>query len=188
MRRIAVFERITLEGFFTDGDGNEQTLFVNDDELNNDLMSGAGVGTYLFGRRTYEHMAAFWPQAINVPDLPPAVRKMAELLNGGEKIVFSKTLKNPTWANTRVLSDVVRSEIDAMKQLDGPDMLILGSGSIVSQLTQHGLIDDYMFVVGPLFAGRGRPLFRDVDLKTSLILSQCKSYKSGNVLLRYVRA
>jgi dihydrofolate reductase len=64
-------------------------------------------------------------------------------------------------------------------------MLVMGSGSIVSQLTQHGLVDEYTFIMSPLLAGRGQPLFREVDRRTPLELVDCKAYASGNVVLRY---
>ncbi len=187
MRRILVFDRVTPEGYFTGPDSNYQDLVVMDPELDKDMMSGTSSVTYLFGRKTYELMAAYWPKAVDDPKLPPAIHKMAESLNDDVKIVFSKTLKDPTWENTRVLPRLDPDEIRKMKREKGNDMLVLGSGSIVSQLTQHGLIDEYMLVVGPMLIGRGRPLFEDVTAKTSLDLKEVKSYKSGNVLLRYVR-
>jgi dihydrofolate reductase len=187
MRRILVFDRVTPEGYFTGPDSNYQDLVVMDAELDKDMMSGTSSVTYLFGRKTYELMAAYWPKAVDDPKLPLAIHKMAKSLNDDAKIVFSKTLKDPTWGNTRILPRLDPDEIREMKKERGTDMLVLGSGSIVSQLTQHGLIDEYMLVVGPMLIGEGRPLFEGVTAKTSLDLKEVKGYKSGNVLLRYVR-
>jgi dihydrofolate reductase len=64
-------------------------------------------------------------------------------------------------------------------------MLVVGSGSIVSQLAQHGLVDECTFIMSPLLAGRGLPLFREVERRTPLELVDCRAYASGNVLLRY---
>ncbi len=72
-----------------------------------------------------------------------------------------------------------------MKREPGKDIMVLGSGSIVSQLTEHGLIDEYQIVVGPLFLGRGRPLLRDVTRSTTLQLLEAQAFPQGNVLLRY---
>jgi len=187
MRRILVFIRVTPEGYFTGADGNFQDVAVYDAELNEDMMTDSSSVTYLFGRKTYEIMAAYWPGALNDPNLPPAMQKMAKSLNDNVKIVFSKTLKAPTWKNTRILPSLDPEEIRKMKQEEGDDMLVMGSGSIVSQLTQHGLVDEYMLVVGPMLLGKGRPLFEGVTAKTSLDLKEVKGYTSGNVLLRYVR-
>jgi dihydrofolate reductase len=185
MRHLIVFERITPEGYFTDADGNEQTLFVQDPALNDDLMANAPAGTYLFGRRTYERMAAFWPNALADPDLPAAMQKMARKLNEDEKIVFSRTLEHPAWPNTRVFRDLVPAEIQAMRDGEGPDLLVMGSGSIVSALTESGLVDEYLFVLSPRLAGQGAPLFKNVTVRTPLELVDCRAYESGNVLLRY---
>ena len=76
-------------------------------------------------------------------------------------------------------------EVEAMKKQPGPDMLIFGSGSIASQLTEHGLIDEYRFVVGPVLLGRGRPLISGVPKSSRLDLLEAKTYPSGNVMLRY---
>ena len=75
-----------------------------------------------------------------------------------------------------------------MKKRPGKDMMIFGSGSLVSQLTQHGLIDEYQFVVCPVLLGRGRPLLADVSTSVKLDLVEARPYQSGDVLLRYARA
>ncbi len=185
MRRILVFNRVTPEGYFTGADSNYQEMVVMDEELDKDMMSDSSSVTYLFGRKTYDLMAAYWPRASDDPNLSSAIQKMAKTLNDDTKIVFSKTLKNPTWKNTQIIPDLDPNEIRKMKQEKGNDMLVLGSGSIVSQLTQHGLVDEYMLVVSPRLIGKGRPLFDGVTSKTSLELREAKGYPSGNVLLRY---
>ncbi|MDD1743845.1 MAG: dihydrofolate reductase family protein [Methanomassiliicoccales archaeon] len=187
MRRIRVFNRVTPEGYFTGADSDYRDMVVMDGELDKDMMADTSPVTYLFGRKTYELMAAFWPGASQDPKLSPAMQKMARTLNDDAKIVFSKTLKNPTWQNTRIIPNLDPNQIRKMKKEKGSDMLVLGSGSIVSQLTQHGLIDEYMLVVSPRLLGKGRPLFDGVTTKTSLELKEAKGYPSGNVLLRYGR-
>ncbi len=187
MRRILVFDRITPEGYFTGADDNYQDLVVMDGELDRDMMAGANEVSYLFGRKTYELMAAYWPNVTDQSGMPPAILKMARSLNESEKIVFSRTVTEPTWKNTRVIADVDVHEIQAMKQGAGNDMLIIGSGSIVSQLTAAGLIDEYMLVISPLLLGKGKPLFAGLDSKQPLELKEAKAYTSGNVLLRYAR-
>ena len=64
-------------------------------------------------------------------------------------------------------------------------MILFGAGSIVSQITQHGLIDEYQFVVCPILLGGGRPLLSHVSKNLRLDLLQAKQYESGDVLLRY---
>jgi dihydrofolate reductase len=186
MRRILAFERVTPEGYFAAADGDEQRLFVLDPDLDRDVMRGPGtVDTFLWGRKTFEHMAAYWPGALDDPNLSEAVRKMAVQLNEQTKIVFSRTVKSAEWKNTRFLSKFDPEEIASMKEQSGGDMMVLGSGSIVSQLTEHGLMDEYLLVVSPMLLGRGSSLFSNVSGPTSLKLTSAKGYKSGNVLLRY---
>ena len=187
MRRISVFNRITPEGYFTGANDSYQDMFVMDSELDKDMMKDQGPVTYLFGRKTYDLMSAYWPNAANDPKLSPSVQKMARSLNDDEKIVFSKSLKTASWKNTMIMPRIDPSEIRKMKEGRGNDMLILGSGSIVSQLTEHGLIDEYMLVVGPVLLGKGRPLFEGVRSRVPLELKEAKGYPSGNVLLRYAR-
>ncbi len=113
---------------------------------------------------------------------------MATFLNDVTKVVFSKTRKDVTWKNSHLLRELDPHEIEAMKRRPGKDMLLFGSGSVVSQLTQHGLIDEYQFVVSPLLLGSGRPLLSDVSRRLKLDLLEAKAYPSGNVMLRYARA
>jgi len=197
MRRIVAFNRVTADGYFAGLDGNLEWV-VPDDEVD---KAGAermpNTDTVLFGRRTYELFAGFWPHALDDSSTAPdphgagrrsrAMRAMAIWLNEATKLVFSRTLKDVTWRNSRLLHKLDPREIAAMKKQPGKDMIIFGSGSIVSQLTQHGLIDEYQFVVSPTLLGSGRPLVSGVSKSSRLDLLETKAYQSGNVMLRYAR-
>lgn len=198
MRRIMMFNRVTADGYFAGPDGNLDWV-VPDEEIDKEGAKGIpGTDTVLFGRRTYELFERFWPQAAGdssaAPDphaagrRSPTMRAMATFLNEATKFVFSRTLKEVTWRNSRLLDKLDPREIDAMKRQPGKDMIIFGSGSIVSQLTQHGLIDEYQFVVSPILLGSGRPLLSGLPTSTRLRLVQAREYRSGNVMLRYTRA
>jgi dihydrofolate reductase len=101
------------------------------------------------------------------------------------KLVFSRTLKDVTWRNSRLLRELDPREIETMKRQPGKEMIIFGSGSIVAQLTQHGLIDEYQFVVCPLLLGSGQPLLGGVSKRLLLDLLEAKALRSGDVMLRY---
>ena len=198
MRRIVMFNRVTADGYFAAPDGNLDWV-VPDEEVDN---AGAeaipGFDTILFGRRTYELFEGFWPKALDdssaAPDphdagrRSPTIRAMALFINEATKVVFSRTLKDVTWKNSSLVHELDAREIDAMKKQSGKDMIVFGSGSIVSQLSQHGLIDEYQFVVCPVFLGSGRPLLSGMSKKLGLTLLEVKGYESGDVLLRYARA
>ena len=113
---------------------------------------------------------------------------MATFINEATKVVFSRTLQDVTWRNSRLLHELDPREIERMKEEPGKDMIMFGSGSIVSQLTECGLIDEYRFVVSPLILGDGRPLLGDVSRSLSLDLLEARAYPSGNVMLRYAKA
>lgn len=139
--------------------------------------------------------ASFWPKAVGSSkakdphgggQLSDEQRQMGNWLNDATKIVFSKTLKDPTWKNTRVVRELDPREIQGMKKQD-KNMLVLGSGSIVSELTKHGLIDDYTFVVSPIFLGGGKQLIAGLSKRATLKLESSKGFPSGVVLLRYTR-
>jgi dihydrofolate reductase len=111
---------------------------------------------------------------------------MAVMLSEATKLVFSRTLKELTWKNSYLLDEFDPREVEAMKRQPGKDMLVFGSGSIVSQLTRHGLIDEYQFVVNPVLLGSGRSLLSGVSTSARLALLEAREFPSGNVLLRYV--
>ncbi len=197
MRRIVMFNRVTPQGYFAGPDGGLDWV-VPDAELDKMGATGAqGTDTVLFGRRTYEMFASFWPYALDDsptspdPHMPRArsaeMRAMAVMLNEATKLVFSRTLKQVTWNNSRILPTLDPREIQAMKRQPGKDMIIFGSGSVVSQLTEYGLIDEYQFVVNPVLLGKGRPLFSEFPASARLDLREAKTFPSGNVLLRYGR-
>jgi dihydrofolate reductase len=104
------------------------------------------------------------------------------------KLVFSKTLAQATWNNTRLLRDFDPRAIADMKQQPGKNMIVFGSGSIVSLLTRHGLIDEYQVVVAPVLLGGGKPLLAGLTQAARLELLDSKPFPSGNVILRYARA
>ena len=110
---------------------------------------------------------------------------MALWIDEATKIVFSTTRKDVTWRNSRLLHELDPREIEAVKSGPGGDIMLFGSGSIVSQLTQHRLIDEYQFVVGPILLGSGRSLLSDVPVQLKLDLLESRKYRSGNVMLRY---
>jgi dihydrofolate reductase len=110
---------------------------------------------------------------------------VAERMKNLPKVVFSRTLDKASWSNTRLVKGDMVAEIRKMKKEPGEDMVILGSGSIVSQLTQEGLIDAYQVVVNPIVLGKGRTLFDGIKSKRTLKLTKTRTFGNGNVLLRY---
>lgn len=102
-----------------------------------------------------------------------------------QKIVFSRTLDKAEWSNSLLVKENVAEEISRLKQQPGKDMVIFGSGTIVSAFAKLGLIDLYRLIVNPVVLGKGKPLFKNMDNKLRLKLLNAKAQSSGNVILEY---
>ncbi len=182
MRRLIVFNSVSLDGYFVDADGGMSwARNAKEDKEWDAFVEGNanGGGLLVFGRITYEMMAGYWPT-------PAAARNdllVAERMNNLPKAVISRTLDKAAWNNTKLIKDI--SEIRKIKDESGPGMAILGSGSIVSQLTQERLIDEYQIVVVPVVLGGGRTMFEGVRDKLSMKLIKTRAFANGNVLLCY---
>jgi len=186
MRNLVVFNHISLDGYFVDVNGSMMWAHggrsTTDDEWNAFVAGNAsGEGTLLFGRITYDLMVSYWP----TPMAKQNDAAVAERMNALPKVVFSRTLDKAAWNNTKLVKGELTSEVRKMKNEAGEGMVILGSGSIVSQLAQEGLIDSYQFVVNPTVLGKGRSMFEGVKDKMSLKLTKTRAFSNGNVFLSY---
>ena len=197
MRRILMFNRVSADGYFASSDGQLDWV-VPDAAID---QAGASrmheVDTMLFGRRTYDAFESFWPNAVS--DSPTtrdphtegrqssALRAMGVWINATPKLVFSKTRTRVSWQNSELFSELEPRKIQALKEQPGKNIIVFGSGSVVAQLTEHGLIDEYQFVVGPLFLGGGKSLISGLSKRVKLTLLEAKQYDSGNLVLRYGR-
>ena len=183
MRRLVVFNNLSLDGYIADENGDMSWAHRRDPEWDAFTSENAGgEAEFVFGRVTYELMASFWPTPQAVQAMPDVARAM----NATPKVVFSRTLDEATWQNTRLVKGDLADEVRQMKAAAGPGLLIMGSGSIVAQLTDAGLIDEYQVVVHPVVLGRGRGMF-DVRQRASLELKKVRTFGNGNVVLWYQR-
>lgn len=165
MRKIIVFNLISLDGFFAGVDGNID--WHNVDEEFNDfaIEQTASFGGLIFGKTTYQLFEQFWPKAMIDPKTSPKDRKIAEIIDTMWKLVFSKTLKEVTWKNSQLYHDIDPKEIKKWKLYDGKDLAIFGSGSIVTQFSNGGLIDEYRILVNPIILGEGKSFFKGMKEK-----------------------
>ena len=184
MRKLLVFNNITLDGYFTDSNSDMSWAHKNADEEWNKFTSenASGGGVLLFGRKTYDLMASFWPTEQARQMMP----EVAEGMNNLPKVVFSRTMDKATWNNTKLVKENMVEEVRQMKSESGDGMVIMGSGTIVSQLTQARLIDEFQFIVHPLILGSGRTLFEGVPEQFRLKRINSRTFGNGNVLLTYV--
>ncbi|OGR87935.1 MAG: dihydrofolate reductase [Elusimicrobia bacterium RIFCSPLOWO2_01_FULL_60_11] len=181
MSKLSSFTFISLDGYYKgpNGDIGWHKHGVEENEYAAEgLESG---GTLLFGRVTYELMESYWPTPLALQN-DPAV---AEGMNQAKKIVFSGTLKKAKWSNTKLVKENIFEEIKKMKEMPGKGMTLLGSGSILTQFAEKGLIDEYQFMVNPVVLGSGTPIFKGIKRKLDLKLTDTRTFRSGVVLLTY---
>jgi dihydrofolate reductase len=180
MRKLCVFESISIDGYFADANddigwahaGREDAEFA---EWVNGNASGGG--DLLFGRKTYQMMEGFWPTPIAAQQMP----RVAKGMNAARKYVVSRTIK-PTWNNSHLLSVELIKGVRDLKAGEGPDITVLGSGSVAAQLGEAGLVDGYQFVIIPVALGGGRTIFtKDCALR----LLEQRAFPGGNVVVTY---
>jgi dihydrofolate reductase len=181
MRKVFVFNMITIDGFF-EGPNREIDWHNVDKEFNEFAEHQLNeVDTILFGRITYELMVNYWPTETAIKNDPVIAGKM----NTIDKIVFSKTLDNPEWNNTRLITKNIAYEVLKLKRQPGKDIAIFGSSDLSATLMQLELIDEYRIMINPVILGKGRYLFKGINDRFNLKLLNIKTFRSGNVLLYY---
>ncbi len=184
MRRLVVFNQLSVDGYFTDAHGDMSWAKEGaDDEFNRFTTERArGGGVLLFGRVTYELMEAFWP----TPEAARLLPEVARQMNALPKVVFSRTMRAAGWSNTTLVKDDLVGAVRRMKAQRGPGMAIMGSGAIVSQLAGTGLIDAYELIVNPVALGAGRTIFDGIRARVDLELTESRVFENGKVFLNYV--
>jgi dihydrofolate reductase len=187
MRKIVVSHWITLDGFIAGPNGEMDWVATGFDEAmglyESELVNAAD--TLVLGRVTYESFAGSWPHVPDSPHASEGEKEYARRLNSMRKIVFSRSLERAEWNNSTLAREIVPDEIARLKQEPGQNILIYGSASVVSSLTNLGLIDEYQLLVYPLILGQGKPLFKGIQRQVSLSLAEIKTHSSGIVRLTY---
>ena len=182
MRKLLVFNQITLDGYFTDAKGDMSWAHRQDPEWAQFTSENArGGGELLFGRVTYEMMASFWP----TPEARALAPVVAETMNHAPKVVFSRSLERASWSNTKLVSGDLAAEVRKLKAAPGPGLVLMGSGSIVAQLAEARLIDEYQIAIHPIVLGQGRTLFESITNRFGLKLTKTRSFENGSVVLWY---
>lgn len=188
MRKIVVLEFISLDGVMQAPGGPEEDTsggfkyggwtYPFFDEVSGKEMGKQMAGKYdlLLGRKTYDIFAGYWPQHI---EGWPVVNKIT-------KYVVSKTLKNPTWENTVVIKDI--KGLKELKNSNGPDLQVYGSGNLTQALMEHDLVDEFWLKIYPVTLGKGKRLFDKGTIPASFTLIYSKISPSGVIFASYKRA
>src|SRR5260370_30771425 len=190
MRKLAVIEFMALDGVMQslgspdeDRDGGFEyggwSAPYGDEVLGKAAGEGMAATTaYLFGRRTYQKMAAYWPTE---PDANP----IAAHLNATPKYVVTRTLTTLGWAGSQVLGGDIAASVSDLKQHGDGTIVVLGSGVLVQALIEHDLIDEYQLFVHPLVLGTGKRLFRQTPRPIPLEPTGSTPTTTGVLLLSY---
>ena len=183
MRKLLVFNQVSLDGYFTGENGDLSWAHRAQDPEWTDFVSGNAQqdAVLVFGRVTYDMMRSYWPTPL-AREQQPAV---AERMNALPKIVFSRSLQSSTWSNTTIVQGDPAGRIRELKQAPGAGLVLMGSGTIVAQLAEANLVDEYQFVVVPVILGKGRTMFEGVKHAPHLVPSRSRTFKNGNQLLCY---
>lgn len=184
MRRLIVFNHVSLDGYFVDAKGDMSWAKAGQQDPEWDAFvseNASGGGILVFGRVTYEMMASFWPTPFAIEHMPV----VAEAMNSMPKIVFSRTLDRASWNNSTLLKGNLVMEMRRLKEESEEDMAIIGSGTLVAQLAPERLVDEFQIVVNPIVLGQGRTLFEGVTEKLPLKRTKTRAFANGNVLVCY---
>lgn len=186
MRKLRVFNTVSIDGYYTDANNDYSWAHVgaDDPEVREFTKNNAqGRNALVFGRVTYELMKSWWP----TPEAAKSMPEVAKGMNAAPKYVFSRTLRAAEWANTTLLSSDPAAEIKRIKESAGPDLTVLGSGTVVAQLTAAGLVDEIQLVVYPMVLGSGKSQFAGVSDRRRWNLSQSRTFQNGRIFVAYTR-
>ena len=184
MRKLIVSNLVTVDGFF-EGPNQELDWFITNEEFFDYVRTLLdSVSTILFGRITYQQLAGYWPTSAAEGQDPTITHKMNSL----SKIVFSKTLSSVEWNNSILIKENITEEIRNLKGSIRPwekDMVIIGSGTIVSAFAEAEMIDEYRIILNPVLIGGGNLLFKNLSTKQNLELIRTKTFSNGVIILYY---
>jgi dihydrofolate reductase len=188
MRRLALLEHLSLDGFLAGPNGEMDWIHVDDDlfAFVNQIFHTAD--TAIYGRVTYDMMNSYWPTAGDAPGASVHDVEHSRWLDEASILVVSQSLQEPVaWGNRGKTAQVVRS-VDAIaeaKAQQGQDLVAIGSARLAQSLVQRGLVDDYWLFINPIILGGGMSLFSERDEAQKLELVDTRRFGGGVVSLRY---
>lgn len=180
MRKLIMWNIITLDGYF-EGNANWDLPFhevIWGKELEELSIEQLNAADYLvFGRVTYEGMAAYWKEAEG---------EIARLMNAIPKLVFSRTLQSVDWNNSILINDDASAELARIKGEGSGDMYVFGSANLSETFINDDLFDEYRIGVASVILSRGRPLFGERVASKQLTLISTRQVSKGGAILTYV--
>ena len=179
MSKVIMWNLFTLDGFFEGAkswDLDFHTLVWGDELERLSIEQLRSADRLLFGRFTYEGMAAYWQTATG---------EVADFMNRLPKVVVSRTLERADWNNTKLVKGNVAAEIQELKRNGEGNTFVFGSADLSATLMQHDLFDEYRIAIVPVVLGRGKPLFAPDSRRLNMKLLDSQTLSNGCVILRY---
>lgn len=188
MKKLIMTNWTTLDGYIA-GPFGEMDWILGDDQLSDyEIGMVSNADTMLLGKKTYQDFAQYWSAMPTNPNGMPWEKVYAEKINSLKKVVVSHTLQAATWGDSTLWRELKPEAVEALKAEPGKSILMYGSATIVQQLTNFGLLDEYHLLVHPLLLGKGRLLLDNLDDRIKLELADVEKFKSGVVKMVYRRA
>jgi dihydrofolate reductase len=178
---------ISLDGFAAGSNGQLDWVHVDDEIFDYGAKRIYATDIALYGRITFELMESYWPTAADQPNPTKHDIEHSKWYKQVKKVVLSRTLKDETQINTRVISKNLVEEINKLKQSTEKEILLFGSPTAGHSLMAANLVESYLFYVNPILLGHGIPVFKDKATLTQLSLIDSKIFSSGVVCLNYIR-
>ena len=176
---------MTVDGFVAGPNGELDWMsFSHDDKLSEYVNALTdSCDTILLGRKMTDEFVNYWTSVLDNPESPDY--SFAEKLVNMPKVVFSKTVRESTWANTIVESGDLVEEVEKLKQKDGKDIIVYGGATFVSNLIKENLIDEFYLSINPTAIGRGLTIFGNMEGRLKLKLVQSNTFSNGEVVNHY---
>jgi len=179
MSKLIAAINMTLDGFC-----DHMAMSADDETHQHYTELIRNSGTLLYGRTTYQLMESYWPSIVENPTGNKSTDDFAVAIDNAAKIVFSRTLKGVHWRNTELRGEVIKEDVEKLKQHSDRNILA-GSPGLIVALAHHELIDEYQFCVHPVILGGGNPLFKNINDRINLRLLDKKSFGCGAIILCY---
>ncbi|MFE9575252.1 dihydrofolate reductase family protein [Nocardia sp. NPDC006044] len=184
MGTVTLWMQMSLDGFAEGPDHTAHWPVVDEELCASFLSELSAADTFLYGRKTYELMASFWPTADSEPAISPFYIEFARCWKAKPKIVFSRTLHAARW-NTRVVSHSLLDEVRELRTCTDDDMILFGGAQTASTFMKYGLIDRFRLFLHPMLLGSGTPLFAESVDTSTLQLVDVITYDSAVVQVQY---
>jgi dihydrofolate reductase len=188
MRKLVISMVQSVDGYIN-GPGHEPLIPVWSNDLDQwtfDMIDR--FDTLLYGRASWQEMAAFWPNAEASPDTPEPQRKLAKFMNGSRKIVFSRTLAEANaWHNSVLAGGSISKVVEGLRATPGKDIVVFAGATFAQEVMRADLVDEIWLLTVPLMFGHGTRLFEGHALRSDLKLNEVRQMDTGAVSTRYIR-